>query len=91
VEAFVAEFQAEANRLAQEAEQSVVTLRQELASIDRGLANMLKAIEDGLYNSSMKERMAALETRKAELEAAFESAPPPTALRIHPHEHRSRI
>ena len=32
----------------------------------------------------MKERMAALETRKAELEAAFASAPPPTAFRIHP-------
>jgi hypothetical protein len=43
-----------------------------LAEIDRRIAGMLRAIEDGLYEPSMKDRMAAL--RKAHL-AAGEPAP----------------
>ncbi|WP_460452535.1 recombinase zinc ribbon domain-containing protein [Alsobacter sp. SYSU BS001988] len=41
-----------------------------LAEIDRRIAGMLRAIEDGLYEPSMKDRMAALRTeREAHLAA----------------------
>ena len=53
-----------------------------LAEIERKLGAMLRAIEDGLYQPSMKQRMAALEADKAALLAEIDTtaATPPVAL-----------
>jgi site-specific DNA recombinase len=37
------------------------------ADIDRKIGSMIKAIEDGMYHASMKERMAQLEADRAAL------------------------
>ncbi len=45
---------------------------------------MLKGIEDGLYNPSMKERMAALEAGKALLQTRLEQVGIAPTIRVHP-------
>ena len=45
---------------------------------------MIRAIEDGLYQPSMKERMAALEAEKAQLVAELAAKPEPTPVALHP-------
>ena len=44
----------------------------------------MTAIEDGMYTPSLKERMKALETRKAEILAIMASAEAPPVVRLHP-------
>ncbi len=43
-------------------------LRRQLAETERGIENMLNAIQQGILNSSTKKRLDALEEAKAELE-----------------------
>ena len=42
-----------------------------LGQVERQIANLMTAIEDGLYQPSMKARLAELEGRKAELSSAL--------------------
>ena len=84
VEEFAREYQAEMNRLSREREQETVGLRIELAAIERKLAGLVRAIEDGMYNPTMKDRMTALEGRKAEIKKALDAAPSAAPVRIHP-------
>ena len=44
----------------------------------------MTAIEDGMYTPALKERMKALETRKAEIMAIMGSAEAPPVVRLHP-------
>jgi hypothetical protein len=46
-----------------------------LAKIERGIAGMMAAIEDGFYQPSMKARMEDLERQKAEILARLAEAP----------------
>ncbi|MBB5707685.1 recombinase family protein [Sphingopyxis panaciterrulae] len=46
-----------------------------LAKIDKAIAGIMAAIEDGLYQPSMKTRMAELEREKAEITARLAEAP----------------
>lgn len=46
------------------------------AEIERKIAGIMRAIEDGLYESAMKARMATLKTEKASREAAPEDLHP---------------
>jgi len=46
-----------------------------LAKIERGIAGMIAAIEDGLYQPSMKARMEDMERQKAEILARLAEAP----------------
>ena len=43
-------------------------LKKELRSVEKGINNMLNAIQDGIYNSSTKRRLDELEERKEALE-----------------------
>ena len=43
-------------------------LKKELHSVEKGINNMLNAIQDGIYNSSTKRRLDELEERKEALE-----------------------
>lgn len=56
----------------------------ELAQVDKKIAGILAAIEDGMYHPSMKAKMAELETTKAQLTASLAASPEPPALRLHP-------
>ena len=84
VEEFAREYQAETNRLCRERERETAGLQAELAAIDRKLAGLLRAIEDGMYNPTMKDRMGSLEVRKTEITKVLGAAPSADPLRIHP-------
>ena len=69
VKEFVREFNAELERNRASAKAGVAARERKLADIDRRIGSMLKAIEDGMYHPTMKERMAQLETERAALAA----------------------
>ena len=50
------------------------SLQKALEETDRAIANLLRAIEAGIFNESTKERMNELEEQKAELKAALTAA-----------------
>ena len=87
VATFIEEFTAEINRHAVDAEQDRRSREREHATVMRKIDAILKAIEDGMYTPSMKDRLLALEDQKGELQAALDT-PPPSPLRIHPNIHK---
>ena len=84
VEEFVRAFQEEVNRLAAEKTQRRAEDEGRLEAVARKITSMIRAIEDGLYQPSMKARMAELEAEKAVLEERLEAAPEPPKIRLHP-------
>lgn len=84
VKEFLDEFQIEMNRIVKQANADAKALRRQLSKVENKIAAMLKAIEDGMYNPSMKGRMTELERRKVELEAALEAAPEAPNIHLHP-------
>lgn len=50
--------------------------RKALAKIERAIAGIIAAVEDGLYQPTMKARLAELERQKAEIEARLRAAEP---------------
>jgi site-specific DNA recombinase len=65
----------ETNRLNRERRAQNEADRRELDKIDRAVAGILAAIEDGMYQPVMKARMEELERRKAELAERLAQAP----------------
>jgi site-specific DNA recombinase len=57
--------------------------RRELDDVGRKLNGLIDAIADGLRTSGLKEKLEALEARKAQLETEIAAAPAP-APRLHP-------
>jgi hypothetical protein len=84
VEEFARAFQEEVNRLAAEKSQIRAQDEGRLAAVQRKIASMIRAIEDGLYQPSMKARMVELEAEKAVLEERLAAAPEPSKVRLHP-------
>jgi site-specific DNA recombinase len=66
----------ETNRLNHERRAQSSADRQALAKIERAIASMIAAIEDGLYQPAMKARMAELESQKLEIAARLEGSEP---------------
>ena len=50
--------------------------RKAFAKIERAIAGIIAAVEDGLYQPTMKARLAELERQKAEIEARLRAAEP---------------
>ncbi len=84
VKAFVDEFNAEIRRSAQDSETKRTSLKRALTDIERKIAGILRAIEDGNYNPTLTKRLSALETDKAIAETNFANAAVAPKLRIHP-------
>jgi site-specific DNA recombinase len=84
VEQFARDFQDEVNRQAAELNQSRAQDQAQLEAVRRKIGSMIRAIEDGLYQPSMKGRMAELEAEKAALEDRLASAPELPKVRLHP-------
>jgi site-specific DNA recombinase len=81
---FVRSFQEEMNATRRTASQRRDELRRELEGVERKMAGVVKAIEDGMYSPTLKERMRGLETRKAELAAALGAQPETSPIELHP-------
>ena len=84
VQAFIEEFQAETNRAAREADREHAAVQVALSDIARKITSIVRAVEDGLYNSAMKTRLAELEGHKSDLAAALAEISAPSLLRLHP-------
>ncbi len=80
---FVKNYNAEIKLLHKNINQKRKTLEKELNRIERKIAGMLKAIEDGMYSASMKKRMATLENHKSTLLQELKK-PDPAPIYIHP-------
>ncbi|WP_322894155.1 MULTISPECIES: hypothetical protein [unclassified Yoonia] len=55
-----------------------------MRQVDKKISSIMAAIEDGMYQPSMKDRIAELEGEKRKLTAYLAQSPKPTALRLHP-------
>lgn len=65
----------ETNRLNHQRRAQQDTDRRALAKIERAIAGIISAIEDGMYQPSMKARMDELEGQKAEINARMAETP----------------
>jgi site-specific DNA recombinase len=84
VEAFIQEFNAELRRISGEAERERRTARSALDGIERKVAKIVRAIEDGVYHSTLKARLTALEKEKTDIEAKLAGIGDTPVLRLHP-------
>ena len=75
VRTFVEEFQAEVNRLQAERQQAIASKSTRLTSVERKIAGILAAIEDGNYNRSLTERLGALEDEQEALTRELAQSP----------------
>ncbi|WP_374450308.1 recombinase family protein [Stella sp.] len=84
VEAFVRGFQEELNRGRAEAGAAREARSRELAEVTGKLAGIVRAIEGGAWSETLRDRLADLERRKAELARQVEELPAPEPIRLHP-------
>lgn len=68
----------EANRLNRERRSNSEAWKAELGKVARQIEQIVEAIADGMYHPSMKEKMDALEARRAELTTLLAEAPEDT-------------
>jgi site-specific DNA recombinase len=83
VREFIRAFHEEVNRTNAERSQQFTADRQQLESVERKIAGIVSAIEDGDYSRALRDRLADLEKQQALLEVRFSESPPST-VRLHP-------
>jgi site-specific DNA recombinase len=81
--AFVAEFNRELNRLAASEDLERDRLSRELDKTGRNLARLIEAIKAGVPGNAVKDEIATLEARKADLQNKLNAVPAPKP-RLHP-------
>ncbi|WP_431301265.1 recombinase family protein [Tabrizicola sp. BL-A-41-H6] len=81
---FVAEYQREYARLMQSDRAQRTRLERELAQVARDLDRVVDAIVSGYRNDTIKAKLDALESRKAELEAEISGLGEEEPIRLHP-------
>jgi site-specific DNA recombinase len=94
VAAFIDAFNGEMRNLATAAERESFALKRTLAEIDRKLDAIVRAIEDGGYNPTLKARLTTLELEKAQAESRLRTSKPAPVVRLHtnlPRLYRSKI
>ena len=79
VAAFVAEFNAEWNRLQAEVSAHEGAKRRELDAVGRKLDGLIDAIARGIRSTSLQQKLDELEARKAELERALQARASPSS------------
>ena len=84
VQAFVPEFDAELRVRAAQAGNERIRGQKQLQAIDRRIAGIVRAIEDGAYTASLKERLTALEAEMAVIEARLAEINAPAPVTLHP-------
>ena len=85
VAAFIREFEAELAALQRDSTDIQRRLERELAEVGRKLEAVVRAIEDGAWNDTLRQRLNDLEARKAGIthDLALAAAPAPR-VRLHP-------
>lgn len=81
---FCATFIEEWNRLAAEASAGAEARQRELHAIERKIANLVEAIADGLKAPGLQQKLADLEARRRDVQAALDAGPPVAPPALHP-------
>lgn len=84
ISTFIEEYRLAFNATAAGADAERAKARRDVAQIDKKIKGIMAAIEDGLYQPSMKDRMDQLEREKLTVTRFLETTPEPPALRLHP-------
>ena len=84
VQTFITAYAAELATLQRESGLRRAQLEQQLAGVERRLQGVLRAIEDGAWNATLRARLTELETDKARLTAEIAQAAAPPPVRLHP-------
>ncbi|MFN8722579.1 MAG: recombinase family protein [Rhodospirillales bacterium] len=84
VEAFMAAFVEETARVRAETAGKRDAVVRRHREVEGRIASILKAVEDGLYHASMKERLAKLEAEKLMIEAELSAEPVVSPVQLHP-------
>jgi len=82
--AFVIEYQAEYNRLAKQTVQERAKAERDLGRVQRKIDQIVDAITQGMFHSSMKDKMTALEAEKSALEVTLTDMEEESPVRLHP-------
>ena len=81
---FTRAYQAEVNRLTKEASGRSAEIEVKLTAVQRKIDGIMRAIEDGLYQPSMKARLSELETEKAAFISSRVTSPTLPNVSVHP-------
>ncbi|MFC4171422.1 recombinase family protein [Microvirga sp. GCM10011540] len=81
---FTRAYQEEVNRLTKEVSGRAAEVETKLAAVQRKIDGIMRAIEDGLYQPSMKARLEELETEKAALISSRDTGPTIPNILVHP-------
>ena len=81
---FADEYCRQVNKANAEREANKAQLARDFRAVERKIDGLMKAIEDGLYNPTMKERMAALERERDFIRGRLDSNPDADVIRLHP-------
>ncbi len=81
---FTRAYQKEVNRLTKEAGSLTAEIEAKLVAVQRKIDGIMRAIEDGLYQPSMKTRLAELEAEKASLVARQARSEVVPNIAVHP-------
>jgi site-specific DNA recombinase len=84
VDAFITEYRAEIRQVAAASVSRRSSLSRGLADVDRKIAGILHAIEDGNYNPSLTKRLSELEAEKMQSEKELAANDPPATIELHP-------
>jgi hypothetical protein len=87
VEEFIREFFEETKRLRLEARRSSRQDQDKLLKVERSIAAIIKSVEDGAWSPALNERLAALESEKAEIKTRIQAAEadqPTNVVAFHP-------
>jgi site-specific DNA recombinase len=82
IASFIDAFNSEMRNLATAAERESLAVKRTLADIERKLAAIIRAIEDGAYNSTLKARLTGLEQEKAQAEMRLRTSKPATGAAV---------
>ena len=83
VREFVDAFHKEANKAAAERQQVAQAAAARFEAVERKIAAIVTAVENGRYSPSLADRLAALESEKTKLQTEMVAAPAPV-VRLHP-------
>ncbi len=81
---FCATFIEEWNRLAAEASAGAEAHQRELQAVERKIGNLVDAIADGLKAPGLQQKLAELEARRRDVQAALDAGPPIAPPALHP-------
>ena len=85
VATFITTFQAEVARLHRESAHTQARLKDQLAAADRKHESVMRAIENGAWNDSIKKRLNEMEAQQAALREQLQAAAnPDPVVRLHP-------